>query len=502
MSYSAATDAGVRVNGGSPTPYNITANGVTGSGLGGGVANPGAVSCSGLVKVTFVWQPAAGQSLSTDPPPPYVVVREAASASWAGDTGSSANGLGHPQAGGQYDKISTGTDLELLSNPGPEFERVCFPAATAQITEGNPSGLDNATVQISYSAEAFPVWVETTGWQLHAGVRKLQVGQRLSAEVKYPAAMESALNTFQWIEPGHGSFADYVVVNGPTTWLADWTDYAPPATKATTLFFAGPGVYSASGWQIKIKCNATLHLDGEAFAMELEATPFKLYAPAATLESPSEAIGTERLTGPNPPYAEQLVGPSSFWLKGATHPVPPSGTAHTGMWLHWKVVEPYFLENTHSQWAYAQTVKPTFWHVQSGTHWHNRDAGLWGLDTQFPTSTTFAAVDAPQYHRDHPGYPSIQSATWLYFSGDFKVWAMYQPTGPAADVRWVPVRLRGWECRRFARWTESQQGGYAVYEYLSPVVAKFKNVPILGEMPFPEYTFRHVAGSGWLPGPP
>lgn len=66
------------------------------------------------VQVTFTWQPAAGQTMTTDPPPPNVLVQESATSFWSASSGNA-------QRGGSVHGLVANSLSDAMYNP-PSFQ--------------------------------------------------------------------------------------------------------------------------------------------------------------------------------------------------------------------------------------------------------------------------------------------------------------------------------------------------------------------------------------------
>lgn len=143
---------------------------------------PGFVSCSGPITITFSWKP----SFEGDPeqPPASVIINEEAWASWVGDYGGCANGLGNTPPEEVLGGISSGNKLSVKSNPGYSFQSTTSPispSASAVVSMTSPY-LTAAGAAVSVRATATPVRLVISGalkdprWQYSC-----MVGNRLHA---------------------------------------------------------------------------------------------------------------------------------------------------------------------------------------------------------------------------------------------------------------------------------------------------------------------------------
>ncbi|MDQ2798238.1 MAG: hypothetical protein M3Y13_01170, partial [Armatimonadota bacterium] len=147
--------------------YNITRqeNGGSGSGC--------SITVIGHVQVTFTWVPAAGLTMTTDPPPPNVLVLETANTGWsasAGDSqhsgtfgGSASDGLGDAEVDlPSQQTSSSGTGYsDTPSNYDPNSligeHLTSFPASSGTVTIPQRTFKSTATTTISnwyYGASA------------------------------------------------------------------------------------------------------------------------------------------------------------------------------------------------------------------------------------------------------------------------------------------------------------------------------------------------------------
>lgn len=90
------------------------------------MASYGSVVCEGEIVVTFTWQP----SFAGEEPPQVAVVKKVASAVWSGKDGASDNGLDDEAAVYIDGGSCSGTQYEVVENPGFTFERAISPSAS------------------------------------------------------------------------------------------------------------------------------------------------------------------------------------------------------------------------------------------------------------------------------------------------------------------------------------------------------------------------------------
>ncbi len=121
----------------------------------------GSVTCAGQIVVTCTWYNGGDPS---DLPPQCAVLTETASASWSGEAGNCADGLGHPETTQQYSGQSQGTKYTVVNSPGQSFQVACSPSAFALLSQGaSVPGITYATATVSYRASVTPVSIVLSG---------------------------------------------------------------------------------------------------------------------------------------------------------------------------------------------------------------------------------------------------------------------------------------------------------------------------------------------------
>ncbi len=144
-----------------------------------GQVGPGQVDCVGPVVVLFAWNNGGNPF---DRPPSAAVLSETAYATWVGETGSCANGLGHPETGGPNDGLSQGSRWTVVQNPGEYFTITKYPHASGVLSQ--PVGLlMNASAHVGYRAQLTPIRVLLRGTALFDGGHNVMIGHKVTSLV-------------------------------------------------------------------------------------------------------------------------------------------------------------------------------------------------------------------------------------------------------------------------------------------------------------------------------
>ncbi|MGE3127763.1 MAG: hypothetical protein AB7F50_09485 [Fimbriimonadaceae bacterium] len=171
-----------------------------------GLPGAGTADCTGTLTATFSFVPA----FLGEKPPPYAVVYELSEASYEGDTGSCANGLGHPAVPPVgFAKTSMGERWTLRTNPGTSFSVSVTPWASSAWTTG-VCGESEGEASVSYTAGCYPVYVQLGGTLYVSSSsqsgHECMIGQQVVATLVCLSWPDS---TRSWSLDGVNAFADY-----------------------------------------------------------------------------------------------------------------------------------------------------------------------------------------------------------------------------------------------------------------------------------------------------
>lgn len=223
-----------------PKPYAGTS---TWSGGGGSCTEgpmsfcgPGAVDCTGTITVTFTWFDNPNDPY--DVPPQYVLVTDVATATWQGETGNAANGLGHaavPYGEPGEGEQSTGSRRWKKQDPGLNFSYEITPHADADRPTDSNVSLMEAIAEVSVTSTLVPVDIVFSGVTPQTSGPRILVGQELVSLVSGGAAHQD--DTYSWSVSGGNPFADYSEP-GPPTFRTDLS--LPVTTPTLANFFITP----------------------------------------------------------------------------------------------------------------------------------------------------------------------------------------------------------------------------------------------------------------------
>lgn len=142
------------------------------------VGEPGWTHCHGSITVTFTWN---NEGDASELPPTTAILKQVGMASWSGDSGSCADGLGDGQVLGDYSGTSSGTHYEIVGNPGPTFTRTITPDANSTAALGGPSPEVGAASGVSYQGTLTPVVLNISGVTKANSMKNALIGQHLTA---------------------------------------------------------------------------------------------------------------------------------------------------------------------------------------------------------------------------------------------------------------------------------------------------------------------------------
>ena len=193
--------------------------------------------CSGQITVTFTWnQEGDPNSL----PPEAVIVKQTSSASWNGDSGTCADGLGDaavPSTGGE---TSSGVHYIARSNPGSSFQITVTPSATVSAGGGFQFGPPvGGSCTVTFSAQTYCVRMPLNGVVKIEQSYQILIGQKFSSTISFdPGSPTSAGDTYAWTLSGGDPFADYMAP--PPTGPAVYTPFTSPTGASLNCYFANP----------------------------------------------------------------------------------------------------------------------------------------------------------------------------------------------------------------------------------------------------------------------
>jgi hypothetical protein len=189
--YTAPSPQGIQT----PYPYALT-----GTNYGGASGGAGPPSCTGTITSTFTWQPAAGQTIISDPPPATVIVSESctvsATTNYPGSMGAYNTGLGQSGSvaftpGGNNNTVTV-TGIRYTTTAG-------IPTITLQETPSATATTIGADSSLSYTATATPVILTFYGTiKDSSGDDNILIGQGCSCTLSVGSY---GLSKFQWTIP-------------------------------------------------------------------------------------------------------------------------------------------------------------------------------------------------------------------------------------------------------------------------------------------------------------
>jgi hypothetical protein len=271
-------------------------NGTNYGGYGGGSGDIGSSSCSGKITVTFTLQPAAGQTLLTDPPPPVVILQETCMAEATGNSipaatigGSCDNGLGMIQAPLTQTLIPYGFPPVIFAMYGTGFVNStrylvltatpavppttpavppttpAVPPTTPAVTlatitfDRNPTAkatcIQGASASLRYSAAVYPVMVNMLGTTPVYGNQVL-TGQQLTSVLNVPGG-------FSVVQPTGQTGYQWTIVGNLVNKVFKNYDATLPSNQLTLLAAAdlkavSPSFYDSAAETVNATCTVIL----------------------------------------------------------------------------------------------------------------------------------------------------------------------------------------------------------------------------------------------------
>ncbi|MBV6490018.1 MAG: hypothetical protein CNCCGFBP_00408 [Fimbriimonadaceae bacterium] len=410
------------------------------------VLGPGFASCSGRITATFTWN---NEGNPANVPPPVAIVRQVSSASWFGDSGSCANGLGHPAIFGESGEMSTGVKWSIRENPGTSFTVTCDPSAEAFLEEGWLPGAIAGGVNVTYSARAFACRIRLVGVQNPVVDKRLLIGQKLRATVDLGGLPVTGATQFSWDVKGGAPFLSYTASIDAASYVG-WSATSEP-TGSINFHLARPQ-------STTISCS--IQLGSPDMVLNLEESALA-EAPVRFHEIQSIGQMTLLRNNGNQSYVVDPVNPDSFALWGATYPPNILWGMFYDLWV--ETTAP-FAPPDYGNFAFVQLMENRSSYVDaSGLHEH---APGWGLDSVYPHSPPgwVAAVSHQAsggsrwaLFSDKPGFHNIEGATQLNQDADFRLYDFYVPPDNAAGTSAVvPLHLLTWRAKGTASWSGAQ----------------------------------------------
>jgi len=439
------------------SPYQTSGSTRSGAGITGvcgtppGLPGAGTVDCTGTLTATFTFVP----EWANEEPPKYAVVYELSEASYVGDSGDCASGLGHPVLPPfGYAKTSMGERWTLRANPGLSFPITVTPSASSVWVNGD-CGETSGEASVSYTAGCYPVYVKLEGTlkvysgsvpgQTSYAKHECMIGQQVVATLVCPSWPD---NTRSWAVEGGNAFTDYQVAppNGDSASLLPYSQ--GQTGQSTTAYFREPGA-------AKFQC--TVFLGGPIQQQVTVKGDLLVRNPDNT--EPDYQSGW--------PAVASYQGFPSLGLYDAPPPVSPDNNFTDPWWgVRWSArpstPSSHQIGSSKGSWHWIQTLQTYRWFYRDGAWWPTVNNGLFGLDTTYPyepapygSSGDPLSVppgrypcdgvwrtngDAPFSRLSHPPYEGARVG-----ASNFWVHLMYLPPARSGyGVRWVCLAGLNW----------------------------------------------------------
>ena len=432
-------------------------------------ANPGAVP----ITTAFTWVPDAGQTLTTDPPPPCVLVEQDAGMRWyprdlygtatcdgtldPGVPGATpSTGLFWGSSPDSPGMSSSATSYSGKSSPGPSFSVSCKPTGsyTGQAgLEGSVTG----EVDLSCGASVYPITLILAGMTKDSsGNDNILIGQGCTASLSGIPSNLLPYVTYNWSVSGI-TFQSW----SPTT-PADPNALPPtPMNLNATYYVSGPGPLNIASphwyWQDlagpeTVTCTATVTPpagQGNSFTITATAN-VALKIPSSGFYYKTGRVQINNINTSTYGSGYSLyAGPTSSVPYGITYTEQvntPAPFSQGGIWNFVQLVAPgaWYTPAGGTEQPYP-VPSSTFPVVVNYNGYH-------GLDTQYPlapgpygTQITggYADNNLPFTAFDGPALTSLLDTNVNYHVSEyFETYVMYQP--PGNDSQWVPLTRLDW----------------------------------------------------------
>ena len=449
--------------------------GGTSPGGGGGSAGsvgPGSVDCQGAITATIEWDTTKG------PRPSCVIIKETATASWSGSTGSGSDGLGGVAAntgggelagGGSCTTVRYSAKSDLTGNPDPMMNS---PVANAALPAPT-GGLQGASANVSYKVEVFTVDIALSGGIVTNDTHRYLIGQQVGATLNTGELQQT---TWNWNVGGGEAFKNWTANQNTAT----YTQLGSETSSSLVCHFKVPGEGS-------ITCSAHLAVPAGA----IPAAGFDVsVSKKCTVKEPDfiELLvythqNANQYPGPGtillPGYPTNGVGlyggppPTTMAFRGLSNPY---GGTSLGIIWHGKVTTSNDLPNPwggYGGWNFVQEVQGNRYRVRDGESQENGENspdekldGEYPYPAEYPNNfvpATFPADGRLGRSGDQTSEPLDNLITELEVGENFGTWMMYQPPGTGSVF--VPLKKIKWQWYGKARkplnrdWTVSDLVG-------------------------------------------
>lgn len=382
-----------------------------------GVAGPGSVSCAGKITATLQWT--ADNVNDKELPPKTLVIKKYASASWSGDSGTCANGLGHPVIGDIESGSSSGTVYEVVTNPGTTLTRDCTPTANAVVNNPPQGSTLAASAGVLFKVTPIPIKVVLTGVYTSptdTTDKRILLGQRLMGTVDR-GEVGSMTDTYTWNVGGGDPFYSYSMATSAA--VLDNT----LRLNLSPLYVA----FRKKAAMVPITCSVYLTMLGTTVTAEA-----KLATKEPEIQWPKHALGTT-----------QLQGGTTIVLDGAIY-TKDNGTTAGPHGIIWGLRVKTPVEWTGGQWAYVQLVKPGRKRRDFNGVWtYCGHYGAWVLDNSCPYSSYFLADNSENIEGDKPS-DSVAGFQRLDVEDYFNTYSMYEPPHNGVGRYHIAIHRADW----------------------------------------------------------
>jgi hypothetical protein len=437
------------------------------------------------IVATLTWQPASGQTKTTDPPTSPVSILQTASATegpgpWNGPgpvpAGTAADGLGDPRTMSSNGQGYFSSGVHLIQKDGssgvitPDPVVMSASCPHTQFPNGSADWVGSSGVNVKYTVAVSPVFLNLGGTLTNgsgqsvfdsSGNQQILIGQGCSASFS-----GGSVSNFQWSVSG-SNFQDWE----PTT--KGNQNASPPiaANSQASYYDPGPGVQTNPTYHWywndltqtteTVKCTATVTPPaGQGSPYQMTATQKVIVYVPAKVKNTNE--GGNGLILKSIMIAEQtsammnnLEDFGSSWTTAISMPPTPAFGA--------------------GQWCYCQLITPGEYVSSGGAQFETTETQTGaGLDAAFPYNnpSANAAIESADgniyYNGDSPRLGPLDSTyDSATLTDSLSTYLTFQPPANSSnDVRWVALSESTWATNFSA---QQPAGGWSTYSSTASV---------------------------------
>ena len=454
-----------------------------GGGGSAGNAGPGSVDCQGAITATIEWQ-------GSDPRPSCVIIKETATASWHGSSGSGSDGLGgvandtggeELSGSGSCSTVRYTVKSDLTNDPPPMTNAPIANAALPAPT----GGLQGASANVSYKVEVFTVAITLRGTTVVNDIDYILTGQQITASVGGATLATTPAPTWSISTGADRCFGDFVVsdTTDNTTNPATTISQGKSEVKALVTNLPDFQFYTKKDGEVKVKCVATINVpDGTTKAVTLESKSITSKRPVVDYwDIRTGFVGWDSFRTNSNSGRDPLLSatPDDYMRFRGYNISASSGIAKRGQDWYALVNVPSPLSGGNMMWAQIVTAERHTFFPAVPT---DRDApfgqnGITGLDYVFPYENESYPTEAVGDSGDSPGQP--KQGNKITASDSFETWLMFRPnpTFSGQSTTYVPLQKYKWSWNGTAQIDADSSASQEIWKIISSSAIFNPSVP-------------------------